>query len=71
LGYQNNLLSDNFYTYGARSSFAYRKEAGLFSAGGGFKLSIIFLKKMAIVIVVDVELNKNSLEKLNMNVRKK
>lgn len=35
-----NLREQKGYTYGARSSFSYRKEAGPFSAGGGFKSSV-------------------------------
>ncbi len=35
-----NLREQKGYTYGARSSFGYRKEAGPFSAGGGFKSSV-------------------------------
>ncbi|MDP2208966.1 MAG: pitrilysin family protein [Bacteroidota bacterium] len=67
-----NLREQKGYTYGARSSFAYRKEAGPFSAGGGFKSSVTDscvyeilaeIKKMrdSDVAVDELEFAKNSL----------
>ncbi len=67
-----NLREQKGYTYGARSSFAYRKEAGPFSAGGGFKSSVTDscvyeilaeIKKMrdTDVTVDELEFAKNSL----------
>jgi len=35
-----NLREQKGYTYGARSGFAYRKEAGPFSASGGFRSNV-------------------------------
>lgn len=35
-----NLREQKGYTYGARSSFMYRKQLGAFNAGGGFKSSV-------------------------------
>ncbi len=67
-----NLREQKGYTYGARSNFAYRKEAGPFSAGGGFKSSVTDscvyellaeIKKMrnSDVTVEELEFAKNSL----------
>lgn len=67
-----NLREQKGYTYGARSSFMYRKEAGPFSAGGGFKSSVTDscvyellaeIKKMrdSDVTVEELEFAKNSL----------
>lgn len=67
-----NLREQKGYTYGARSNFAYRKEAGPFSAGGGFKSSVTDscvyeilaeIKKMRQTDVTNEELEfaKNSL----------
>lgn len=67
-----NLREQKGYTYGARSNFAFRKEAGPFSAGGGFKSSVTDscvyeilteIKKMRDTDVTDEELEfaKNSL----------
>jgi zinc protease len=49
-----NLREQKGYTYGARSGFAYRKEAGPFNTSGGFKSSVTD----SCVIELMKELNK-------------